>query len=66
MNYEDADMLYDNLEEQFEYLKKEHNFKDKDIVIDVTGGTKVVVIAGILFGLPTIVKSSMSQHLTIQ
>lgn len=52
MNYEDADMLYDNLAEQFEYLKKEHNFKDKDIVIDVTGGTKVVVIAGILFGLP--------------
>ena len=50
-NFERAKDIYDFLENTYEELKKE-GFKEDDIVFDVTGGQKVIAIAGAMFAIP--------------
>ena len=50
-DFEKAKNVYDFLENAYEELKKE-GFKEDDIVFDVTGGQKVIAIAGAMFAIP--------------
>ena len=50
-DFEKAKNVYDFLENTYEELKKE-GFKEDDIVFDVTGGQKVIAIAGAMFAIP--------------
>lgn len=50
-DFEKAKNVYDFLENTYEELKKE-GFKEDDIVFDVTGGQKVITIAGAMFAIP--------------
>lgn len=50
-DFEKAKNVYEFLEKTYEELKKE-DFKEDDIVFDVTGGQKAVSIAGAMFAIP--------------
>ena len=50
-DFEDAKSVYEFLENIYNELKKE-DFKENDIVFDVTGGQKAVSIAGAMFAIP--------------
>ncbi|MCD8213536.1 MAG: hypothetical protein LUC34_05760 [Campylobacter sp.] len=50
-DFEDAKIVYDGLDEILKELKK-LGIKEDDVVFDVTGGQKVVAIAGALFAIP--------------
>ena len=50
-NFEDAKSVYKFLESVYNQLKQE-GFMEDDVVFDVTGGQKVVSIAGAMFAIP--------------
>ncbi|NLU33506.1 MAG: hypothetical protein GXX07_00925 [Wolinella succinogenes] len=51
IDFEDAKAIFDTLKKSFEELKQS-GCKKSDICIDLTGGTKVVALAGSIFALP--------------
>jgi len=51
--FDDAEKIYGLLKKAFEILETREKIRLKDIVIDITGGSKIVSIAGAIFALPT-------------
>lgn len=51
INFEDAEQVYKLLENQYSKLKEE-KIREKEIIIDVTGGQKIISIASCIFALP--------------
>jgi len=51
-DFSDAEMIYALLEKTFLKIEKEMKIRPRDVVIDVTGGSKIVSIAGAIFALP--------------
>lgn len=50
--FDDAEKIYGLLKKAFEILETKEKIRPSDIVIDITGGSKIVSIAGAIFTLP--------------
>lgn len=50
--FDDAEKIYGLLKKAFEVLEVKEKMHPNDIVVDITGGSKIVSIAGAIFTLP--------------
>ena len=51
INFENIEEVYDTLKKVHKEVKSSQHIREKDITIDITGGTKIVSIAGSIFTL---------------